>query len=66
MDKVCVHIGLSLFAIKRMCETMKYCKDCPLYTFCGEGNFMDDPCSWDDKVLPDAGITLDLTETREK
>lgn len=25
MDRVCIHIGLSLFTIKRMCETQERC-----------------------------------------
>lgn len=65
MDKVCVHIGLSLFAVKCMCESMECCKVCPLCVFC-EGNFTSAPCSWDDKVLPDVDITVHLTETEEE
>lgn len=67
MKKVCIHIGLSLFAIKRMCETTDNCNECPLRAFCGESNFfIADPCCWDEKLLPDAGLMLDLTDAKEK
>lgn len=66
MHRVCIHIGLSLFAIKQMCETTEHCDDCPLCEFCLAANFDKEPCEWDDKLLPDAGLMLDLTETKEK
>lgn len=64
MDKVCIHIGMSLFAIKRMCEPRKQCDGCPLFDFCEDTGSR--PWEWKNELLPDAGLMLDLTEVKEK
>lgn len=64
MDRVCIHIGLSLFAIKRMCETQERCARCTLYHFCEDTNL--NPREWKNELMPDAGLMWDLTEGKEK
>lgn len=64
MDRVCIHIGVSLLAIKRMCETREECGGCPLYKFCGDNGIQ--PWKWKNELFPDAGLIWDLTDTKEK
>lgn len=62
MEKVCIHIGLSLFAIKKLCESQSNCANCPLLNFCSNDGWGCEPSEWHEDFLPDAGLVLDLTD----
>ena len=65
MEKVCIHIGLSLFAIKKMCESQGNCGNCPLLNFCSNDGWGSKPWGWNEELLPDAGLMLELTDGNE-
>lgn len=56
-----VDIGLSLLAIKRLCERTDFCVNCPLLNFCCNDTFMVDPCYWNEESLPKVGDIVALT-----
>lgn len=58
MVKVDIHVGMSLLAIKRLCESRANCVDCPLAECCAHGLFDVSPCSWDTDLFPDTNIRL--------
>ena len=58
MVKVDIHVGLSLLAIKRLCESKTKCYDCPLARCCAHGMFDLTPRAWDTDLFPDANIRL--------
>ena len=60
MEKICVHIGLSLFAIKKLCEKQCTCTNCPLWDFCESENIID-PSFWDSETFPNITVILELT-----
>ena len=62
MEKVCIHVGLSLFAIKKLCESQGNCGNCPLLNFCSNDVWGSEPCECNYELLPDAGLILVLTD----
>lgn len=58
MAKVDIHVGISLLAIKRLCESKTSCADCPIAECCAHGLFDVSPCTWDTDLLPDVNIRL--------
>lgn len=61
MEKICVHIGLSLFAIKKLCEKHCTCTNCPLWDFCRSTHSLDSPHTWDFDKFPNIAVMLELT-----
>lgn len=59
MNKVMVHIGLALLAIKGICETNTRCDNCPLADFCCDGLY-DTPIMWNPENFPNAIVTLTM------
>lgn len=65
MEKICVHIGLALFAIKKICLSHETCQDCPLRHCCrGIADFAH-PVLWDSNRFPNIEVVMDLTTGRE-
>lgn len=64
MEKIYVHIGISLFAIKKLCEKQHRCTDCPFWSFCPTHSF-DSPDEWESDTLPNVGVILGLTDGNE-
>ena len=60
MEKICIHIGLSLFAIKELCEKQDTCSNCPLWDFC-TSTHSDSPIEWDFDTFPNVAVVLELT-----
>lgn len=58
MVKVDIHVGMSLLAIKRLCESKTNCADCPLAECCSHAMFDVSPCAWDTDLFPDVNIRL--------
>lgn len=56
MVKVDIHVGISLLAIKRLCESKANCGDCPLAECCACGLFDVPPRAWDTDLFPDVNI----------
>ena len=60
------NVGLSLLALKTLCETRAICKisrtgdTCPMYEFCARYGIR--PSTWDGKELPNVVINLDIKE----
>ena len=65
MEKICIHIGLSLFAIKKLCEKQCTCSVCPLWDFCKSTNNLDTPMGWNSDAFPNVAVILDLTDGNE-
>lgn len=61
MEKICVHIGLSLFAIKKLCEKQCTCTNCPLWDFCKSPSSVGTPNVWDSDTFPNVTVVLELT-----
>ena len=59
MEKICVHIGLSLFAIMKLCKKQCACTNCPLWDFCR--STLDSPIEWDSDTFPNVAVVLELT-----
>lgn len=62
MDKVMVHIGLALLAIKGICEVNTECDNCPLADFCYVDAFYDTPSKWNPEIFPSAIVALTMGE----
>lgn len=65
MEKICVHIGLSLFAIMKLCKKQDTCTNCPLWDFCKSTNSIDSPNSWHPETFPNFTLVLELTDSNE-
>ena len=65
MEKVCIHIGLSLFAIKKLCESQETCTNCALWYFCKSPHSLDSPREWDFDTFPNISVTLNLTNVQD-
>lgn len=61
MEKIYVHIGLSLFAIMKLCEKQATCTNCPLWGFCKSTYSIDCPNGWDSGTIPNVAVVLELT-----
>lgn len=66
MEKVCIHIGLSLFAIKKLCESQETCTNCQLRDFCISQHTLglDSPHLWDFDTFPNIAVMLKLTKAQ--
>lgn len=65
MEKVYIHIGLSLFAIKKLCDSQETCTNCPLWDFCKSTHSLDSPDDWDFNTFPNVAVILELTDSEE-
>lgn len=65
MERAFIHIGLSLFAIKKMCESQSNCENCPLLNFCSNDGWAYEPYGWNEELLPDARVVMDFTDGKE-
>ena len=61
MEKICVHIGLALFAIKGLCESHGTCYDCPMRPWCKGIEGVVYPDDWDSDRFPNIAVLLELT-----
>ena len=61
MEKICVHIGLSLFAIMKLCKKHDTCINCPLWDFCKSAHSVYTPSEWDSDTFPNVAVVLELT-----
>lgn len=61
MEKIYVHVGFALLAVKEMCASRVNCVDCPMYHFCKDIQSAICPANWDFDTFPNIVVGLELT-----
>lgn len=62
MGKICVHVGLALFAIKVLCLSRDKCQDCPMEQWCNDIDTIMCPDKWNSNAFPNIVVVLELTD----